>query len=130
MANILVIDDEPFVRELLNTVLKRKGHQVTLVAAAHQGIESFMTARPHVTILDLNLPDMDGISVLRMLRSVDTQAPVIILTGGGSETAHDDARSLGVVDFLPKEFSLHRLGDALTRALAAGGGAASKAGSP
>ncbi len=117
MAKILVIDDEPFVLELLNTVLKRRGHEVTLASAAHRGIETFVQDRPQVTILDLNLPDMDGISVLRKLRSVDASAPVIILTGGGSESAHDEARELGVIDFLPKEFSLHRLGDALTRAL-------------
>ncbi len=117
MAKILVVDDEPFVLELLNTVLKRKGHEVMLASVARRGIETFVKEHPQVTILDLNLPDMDGISVLRKIRSVDSSAPVIILTGGGSETAQDEARELGVVDFLPKEFSLHRLGDALTRAL-------------
>ena len=117
MAKILVVDDEPFVLELLNTVLKRKGHEVILASVAHRGVETFVKEHPQVTILDLNLPDMDGISVLKKIRSVNASAPVIILTGGGSETAQDEARELGVVDFLPKEFSLHRLGDALTRAL-------------
>ncbi len=130
MAKVLVIDDEPFVLELLNTVLKRKGHQVTTAAVAHKGIELFVTDRPQVTILDLNLPDMDGISVLRKLRSVDASAPVIILTGGGVESARDEARELGVVDFLPKEFSLHRLGDALTRALGPAGTASKSQAGP
>ncbi|GKS59239.1 response regulator [Nitrospira sp.] len=119
MAKILVIDDEPFVLELLNTVLKRKGHEVILASMGHRGIETFVKEHPQVTILDLNLPDMDGISVLKKIRSVNPSAPVVMLTGGGSETAQDEARELGVVDFLPKEFSLHRLGDALSRALGA-----------
>lgn len=117
MAKILVVDDEPFILELLNTVLKRKGHEVIIASVAHRGIEVFVQERPHLTILDLNLPDMDGISVLKKIRSVDVNAPVVILTGGGSESAQDEARELGVIDFLPKEFSLHRLGDALNRAL-------------
>ncbi|MGE3152797.1 MAG: response regulator [Nitrospiraceae bacterium] len=120
MAKVLVVDDEPFVLELLKTVLKRKGHQVLVATAAQRGIESFVQESPQVTILDLNLPDMDGISMLKQIRQVNPAAPVIILTGGGTETAQDEARELGVVDFLPKEFSLHRLGDALARALAQG----------
>lgn len=118
MAKVLVIDDEPFVLELLKTVLKRKGHQVLLATAAQRGIDIFVQEEPQVTILDLNLPDMDGIAVLKQIRNVNSAAPVIILTGGGTEIAQDEARELGVVDFLPKEFSLHRLGDALGRALA------------
>ncbi len=130
MARILVIDDEPFVLELLNTVLKRKGHEVILANAAHRGLDTFVKEHPQVTILDLNLPDMDGISVLKKIRSVHASAPVIILTGGGSESAQDEARELGVVDFLPKEFSLHRLGDALTRALGPNAPASGSAGGP
>lgn len=117
MAKILVADDEPAVLDLLHTALRRKGHEVILSSSALKAVEHFRRERPQVTILDLNMPDLDGVSALRKIRAIDTEAPVIILTGAGTETAEQQARQLGVTDFLQKGFSLHRLGEALARAL-------------
>jgi DNA-binding NtrC family response regulator len=117
MAKILVADDEPGLLDLLHTVLRRKGHDVVLAPLAQKAVELFRRERPQVTILDLNMPDMDGVSALRKIRAIDAEAPVIILTGAGTETAEQQARQLGVTDFLQKGFSLHRLGEALARAL-------------
>ena len=68
-------------------------------------------------MLDLNMPEMDGVAVLHQVRSFKPDQPVIILTGAGSPEKEQRVRALGVSEFIQKDFSLHRLGDALTRLL-------------
>ena len=117
MANILAVDDDEKIRELLHVMLRRKGHHVITASNGQQGIELFRRERPHVTILDFNMPDMDGLAVLREIRAVDPQTPVIMLTGAGTEERKKHARELGVTEFLVKGFSLHELGAALNLVL-------------
>ena len=117
MARILVVDDEPMMRDLLQITLTRKGHEVLSADGGRKAIQRFRQEHPDLTILDLNLPDINGIDVLREIRSVDPHATVIILTGAGREDLEQEARALGVTDFLQKGFSLHELGAALNRVL-------------
>jgi DNA-binding response OmpR family regulator len=117
MARILVIDDESSILDLLDTVLRRKGHEVVLAELGRKGMKLFQQEHPHVTILDLKMPDMDGFDVLREIRTLDPNAPVIILTGFGTDEREREARELSVTEFLPKGFSLHTLGAALGRVL-------------
>jgi DNA-binding response OmpR family regulator len=117
MARILVIDDEESIRELLCTVLSRKGHEVLLADGGQRGVDLFQKKHPELTILDLHMPDITGIDVLKSIRAQDEQAHVIILTGYGTEDAVAMARALGVTDILNKEFSLHELGAAIKRAI-------------
>src|SRR6266545_3099108 len=109
MAKILPIDDEPSVRGLLATLLERKGYDVVLAESGRQGLEVFTRARPDVVLLDLSMPEMDELAVLRQLRVLDGEKPVIILTGAGSEAIECEARLLGAAAFVEKEFSLHEL---------------------
>lgn len=81
MARMLVIDDEDSIRKLLHTVVKRKGHEVFLADSGQKGINVFERTRPLITILDLHLPDVNGIEVLSRLRAIDPQACVIMMTG-------------------------------------------------
>jgi DNA-binding NtrC family response regulator len=117
MARILVVDDEQSIRDLLDTILRRRGHDVLLADHGQKALELFQRERPHVVILDLHMPGMNGIAALKQLRTIDAQTPVIILTGVGTEAMEQQARTLGVTDFLQKGFSLHALGSALDRAL-------------
>jgi len=117
MANILAVDDDEKIRELLSTVLRRKGHHVFTADHGQKGIDVFRRERPHVTILDFEMPDMDGLAVLRQIREIDPSAPVIMLTGAGTEAREKQARELGVTDFLAKGFSLHEVGAALNQVL-------------
>jgi len=76
-----------------------------------KGIELFRRERPHVTILDFEMPDMDGLAVPREMRAVDPQAPpVIMLTGAETDERKQQARELGLTEFLANGFSLHKLG--------------------
>lgn len=117
MANILAVDDDEKIRGLLHVMLRRKGHHVVTAGYGQKGIELFRRERPHVTILDFEMPDMDGLAVLREIRAVDPKAPVIMLTGAGTAEREKQARELGVTEFLAKGFSLHELGAALNLVL-------------
>ena len=117
MAKVLVIDDEQGIRSLLDTLLSRKGYDVVLADGGRRGLELFRRERPDVVVLDLNMPEMDGIAVLQQLHSLNPAQPVIILTGAGTLEKEQWVHALGVSEFVEKEFSLHRLGDALKRLL-------------
>lgn len=117
MANILTVDDDEKIRELLSTILRRKGHRVFTADHGQKGIDVFRRERPHVTILDFEMPDMDGLAVLKQIREIDPRAPVIMLTGAGTEAREKQARELGVTDFLAKGFSLHEVGATLNQIL-------------
>lgn len=118
MAKILVIDDEEGIRNLLDTLLTRKGYTVVLADGGRKGVELFRRERPDVVVLDLKMPEMDGMAVLQQIRNLNPSQPVIILTGAGLPQAEERLRAFGVSEYVEKEFSLHRLGDALKRALA------------
>jgi DNA-binding response OmpR family regulator len=117
MANILTVDDDEKIRGLLHVMLRRKKHHVMTASDGQKGIELFRRERPQVTILDFEMPDMDGLAVPREIRAVDPQAPVIMLTGAGSDERKKQARELGVTEFLAKGFSLHERGAALNLVL-------------
>jgi DNA-binding NtrC family response regulator len=117
MAKILVIDDEQGIRNLLDTLLRRKGYDVVLAESGRQGLELFRRERPDVIVLDLKMPEMDGLTVLREIKNLDPGKPVIILTGAGTAEAEKQVRALGVTEYVEKEFSLHLLGDSLKRLL-------------
>jgi len=117
MAKVLVIDDEPGIRSLLDTLLRRKGYAVVLADGGRKGLELFRRERPDVIVLDLKMPEMDGVTVLQQIRSLNPDQPVIILTGAGTPEREQQVRTLGVTEFVEKEFSLHRLGNALKRIL-------------
>ncbi len=117
MAKVLVIDDESGIRDLLDTLLRRKGYDVVLAENGRKGLECFRREHPDVLVLDLKMPEMDGFTVLQQVRSLDPIIPVIILTGAGTAETEQRVRALGVTEYVEKEFSLHLLGDALKRLL-------------
>ena len=117
MATILVIDDEPGIRDLLDTLLSRKGYDVVLADSGQKGLEVFRRARPDVIVLDLKMPGMNGVTVLQQIRSLNPTQPVIVLTGAATPESEQQVRALGVTEYVEKEFSLHLLGDALKREL-------------
>ena len=119
MAKILVIDDEEGIRNLLDTLLSRKGYNVVLADGGRKGLELFRRERPDVIVPDLKMPEMDGMAVLQQIHNLNPGQPVIILTGAGLPEAEERLRAFRASEYVEKEFLLHRLGDALKRALAA-----------
>ena len=107
MAKILVIDDEPSIRRLLATMLERNGHKVVLAEDGTGGLTLFRQERPNLIVLDLKMPQTDGIAVLQDIRAADTEIPVVILTGAGNEITKRQARELGAAAFIEKKSPQH-----------------------
>jgi len=117
MAKILVVDDELVFCELLKTLLKSHGHEVLTANDGRQALEVFKRHRPQFTMLDLRMPEMSGLEVLKQIRAMDTKAAVMILTAWGSDALELQARKLGVTDFLSKSLSLDTIVASLQRGL-------------
>ena len=112
---ILVVDDEDSIRTLVQTMLKGEGRNVVLAAKGKDAIAMFRKERPNLTILDIDMPDIDGITVLREIRTIDPQAKVMVFTGGESPVVESQAKALGVTDFLRKGFALPSLDELQSR---------------
>ena len=116
MATILVIDDERMLCDLFQEVLRRQGHEVFTAYSGREGVTAYRQQRPRFTLLDLHLPDMSGIEVLRQIREIDPKGAVMILTGAASDCLEAEARGWGVTDFLIKGLSLDVIVGAVQRA--------------
>jgi DNA-binding NtrC family response regulator len=116
-AKIMVVDDEPGVRSLLNRLLTGAGYEVTPVhnAAAVKG--AFEGPQPEVILLDLRLPDADGLELLPQIKKQWPQTEVIILTGHATLDAAVSATKLGAYDFQKKPFDHKSLLLSVERAL-------------
>ena len=113
MATILVIDDERLLCDLLQEMLRRHGHEVFTAYSGQDGIQAFQRHRPQFTLLDLHLPDMNGIDVLRQLRAKNYQGGVMMLTGSQDENLLKEALGLGALDIVGKPADLERIGLAI-----------------
>lgn len=118
-ARVLIVDDEPAIRRFLKTVLTAHGYTIFEATRGQEAVAQAMAQRPDVIVLDLGLPDMDGVQVTRLLREW-TQTPILILSVRGSEADKIAALDAGADDYLTKPFGsgelLARLRVALRRA--------------
>ena len=117
MAKILVIDDEANVRTLLDMLLRSQGYDVILADNGWTGLQRYYQEHPDAIFLDLNMPKLDGIAVLKQIRNVDLTLPVLVLTGDTTPEREWEVRALGASEFMVKGSSLHSLGGTLKRLL-------------
>ena len=106
--HILVIDDEPQILRALRTILTEKLFQVTTASRGEEGLTLAVTHEPDLIILDLGLPDMDGVEVCTRLREW-TQIPIIVLSVRDSERDKVAALDTGADDYLTKPFGIEEL---------------------
>ncbi len=109
MATILIVEDEPEMARGLRDLLEYEHHQVLLASDGAAGLRLFRQHSPDLAILDLMLPDMDGLDVCRQIRVKNGRAPILMLTARGQE--HDIVRGFeaGVDDYVTKPFSVAEL---------------------
>jgi len=105
---ILIIDDEEAIRRFLRVTLAAQGYTVLEAASGNDGLSIAAAQKPDVIILDLGLPDIDGVMVTRMLREW-TRIPIIILSVRGSEKDKIAALDAGADDYLTKPFGAGEL---------------------
>jgi two-component system nitrogen regulation response regulator NtrX len=109
-AYILVVDDEPDIRQLVSDILRDEGYQVAMADNAASARRSLRERRPDLILLDIWMPDMDGISLLKSwLVNGELPCPVIMMSGHGTVETAVEATRLGAYDFLEKPLSLAKL---------------------
>lgn len=108
MPTIVVIEDEPQIRRFLRTGLGSQGYQLIEADTGKQGLVEAATQKPDLVILDLGLPDMDGVAVVHELRQWST-VPVIVLSARSQETDKIAALDAGADDYLTKPFGVGEL---------------------
>src|SRR5471030_3211573 len=108
VPTVLVIDDEPQMRRTLDTNLRARGYNVALAADGASALTIAGRVRPDVVILDLGLPDIDGLEVLDGLRGWSA-VPIIVLSARDNEKAKVAALNAGADDFVAKPFGIDEL---------------------
>jgi two-component system KDP operon response regulator KdpE len=108
MARILVVDDDRSLLRALAIALAARGHEVPTARSGAEGIAQASLSPPDVVVLDLGLPDMDGIDVCRRLRQW-TPVPIIVLSAAGSEPTKVTALDAGADDYVTKPFGMAEL---------------------
>ncbi|HEX7387064.1 MAG TPA: response regulator [Castellaniella sp.] len=110
MARILVVDDEIGIRELLSEILYDEGHTVELAENATQAREYRLRQRPDLVLLDIWMPDIDGVTLLKEWSSQGLlNMPVIMMSGHATVDTAVEATRIGAVDFLEKPITLQKL---------------------
>jgi len=99
---ILAVDDEESIRTLLHKVLTGQERTILLAEEGRKAIEVFRRERPDITILDLRMPEVSGLDVLKEIRAMDPSATVIVYSGLLGEMFEQQARTLGASDFIEK----------------------------
>jgi CheY-like chemotaxis protein len=119
-ASVLLVDDEDSLRRVMKDLLAREGYAVLEARNGVEALDQVDRHAPDVVVLDLNLPDMDGYSVLSQLRSrpATRKTPVIVLTAKGDEDNEVRVFELGADDFLTKPFRAKALSKRLEVVLA------------
>ncbi|MGV3615087.1 MAG: response regulator [Fimbriimonas sp.] len=116
---ILITDDALFMRVTLKNILTQNGYEVVGEAAnGAESVELFKQLRPDVVTMDITMPEMDGISALKEIRSVDPQANVVMCTAMGQKNMVVEAIQAGARDFIVKPFQPDRVLEALGKAAA------------
>jgi len=115
--NILIVDDDWQVREVLHEIFLSAGYTCRVAGDGREGLEQFRAGRPPLTVTDLKMPAMDGISLLQAIREVDGDAAVIVLTGAADVKTAIDSLKLGAHDFIMKPVNVDELLIAAERAL-------------
>jgi len=105
-AKLLVVDDEPNIRELLSTSLRFAGFEVVAAANGREALEAAETHNPDLAVLDVMLPDMDGFTVTRKLRATGRYFPVVFLTARDDTEDKVTGLTVGGDDYVTKPFSL------------------------
>jgi CheY-like chemotaxis protein len=120
MARILVVDDQREVRSAVQRALERGGHEVTVAVNGLDGVRAVRSAPVDLALIDIHMPEMDGIELLINFKAAAPGMPVIVMSGSEQSRRLDllqDASLLGATGILAKPFTLEELREAVTRAL-------------
>jgi two-component system, cell cycle response regulator DivK len=105
--SVLIVDDNAYLREIFSSILRFSGYEIVEAESGAEAIEKAAAAKPHLILLDLALPDMNGIDVARSIKRNQRSAhiPIIVCSAFSTGEEKEDSLSAGVVDYLQKPIS-------------------------
>ena len=109
MANLLVVDDEPGVRDMLGDALRMQGHAVAFAVDGFEALRSLRESSFDLVVSDINMPKVDGYELLERMRSIGDSTPVILLTARGEKADLARGFRVGADDYVTKPFGLEEL---------------------
>jgi two-component system chemotaxis response regulator CheY len=112
----MVVDDAAFMRMMIKDILSKNGYEI--VAEAENGakaVEKFQEVKPDLTTMDITMPEMDGISALKQIRSMDASAKIIMCSAMGQQAMVIEAIQAGARDFIVKPFQPDRVLEAVRK---------------
>lgn len=116
MANILIVDDAAFMRMMIKDILVKNGY--TVVGEAENGtkaIEKYKELDPDLVIMDITMPEMDGIQAVRQIKSVNSEARIIMCSAMGQQAMVIESIQAGARDFIVKPFQAERVVEAVKK---------------
>jgi DNA-binding NtrC family response regulator len=116
-ASILIVDDEPSVGDGLRLILESQGYEVVLVINGSEGIKQARTRRFGFIIVDLLLPDITGLQVIKEIHQEQPATPIVLVSGHGTQQMFAEAQRLGAVGALAKPFQPAEILSLITTAL-------------
>jgi two-component system chemotaxis response regulator CheY len=117
MAKILVVDDSAFVRLRTSRLLQEAGHEVIEAATGEAAVEAYVREQPDAVLMDITMPQMDGLEALDQIRVIDPSAKVAMITAIGQQSVVMDAIRRGAREFLVKPFAPEGFFSAVSRLL-------------
>lgn len=116
-VKILVVDDEKEVLDFLKEVVERQGYSFLQATSGKEAINKIKKARPNLVILDIVMPGLDGLEVLRRIRRKDKKLPVVIITAYGKDARVDEAMKLNIFGVIFKGASVKEIASGIEAAL-------------
>ena len=105
MSRILIVDDSRTSRKILRSILENAGHDIVGEAMDGQdGVNKYKELRPDIVTLDITMPVLDGLGALKLIKEIDTESKIIMVTAAGQQNKMIDAIKLGAAEFVTKPF--------------------------
>jgi two-component system chemotaxis response regulator CheY len=120
VTRVLVVDDSAAVRDICAQMLSNRGFEVVTAEGGVSAVAVYEATQPDAVLLDVQMPEMDGLSTLQALRALDPTVRVAMLTANADGEAVRRALALGALDYVLKPFRARRLAEAVDRLLASG----------
>ena len=117
MRKVLIIDDEKAILDSLSSILEDEGFHVSKATDGKEGLALFEREKPEIVLLDVWMPEMDGLEVLKKIRKQDRNAMVIVISGHGTISTAVEAVKIGAYDFLEKPLSIDKVLEVISRGL-------------